>query len=341
MSIDRPAWGIHGNTAAVERLQRAVKQGPRHAYLLSGPEFIGKSLLATEFAAALLCPNPPAPGESCGACSICRRVRKGVHPDVSRFDLAYQAARDDSSLKNTTLNIATVREVGRHVALRPVEASWRVVVIDDVETMQEPAQEAFLKTLEEPPSYIVILLLCADAELLLPTLLSRCAVVPMVPPPDATVRQALLDRGADAAVAERIAAASRGRVGLAIRALDDADLLESLGAHVSGAAGWISGNDYHRMAEAFRLADRFSAERELVFDRLMAVQAGWRGLLLDVTGGVDTSQAIAGEGALGSVDDGVRALLATDQCIRDLESNVRPRAAMATMVQAWPQLRER
>jgi DNA polymerase-3 subunit delta' len=329
---------MYGNAAAVERLRRAIEQGPRHAYLLSGPEFIGKSRLATEFAAALLCPNPPAPGESCGACSTCRRVRKGVHPDVSRFDLAYQAVRDDSNSKNLTMNIATVRDVGRLVALRPVESRWRVVVIDDVETMLEPAQEAFLKTLEEPPAYVVILMLCADAELLLPTLLSRCAVVPMVPPPDGTVREALVAAGADAARAERVALASRGRVGLALRALDDAALLETLSEHVSGAEAWVAGDDYRRMVEAFRLADRFTSEREVVFDRLMAVQAAWRALLLDAAGAGDgASGAVAG--SLERVEDGVRALQATDRCIRDLEGNVRPRAALGTMVQAWPPLR--
>jgi DNA polymerase-3 subunit delta' len=335
-ATDRPAWGVYGNTAAVERMRRAVVQGPRHAYLLSGPDFIGKSRLARAFAAALLCQNPPEPGESCGACSTCRRIAKGVHPDVSHFDLAYQAARDDSKSKNLTLNISTVRDIGRLVSLRPVEARWRVVIVDDVETMQEPAQEAFLKTLEEPPSYVVILMLCTDAELLLPTLLSRCAVVSMVPPVDTTVRQALRDAGADPGAADRIAVASRGRVGLALRALADDALTETLTEHVSAARNWVAGDEYGRMVEAFRLADRFSADREAVFDRLAATQAAWRAMLLDATGATEGTGDAA---RLGSAPDGVRALLAIDRCIRDLEGNVRPRAALATMVQAWPSVR--
>jgi DNA polymerase-3 subunit delta' len=339
MTGERPPWGIYGNGAAVDRLRRAVVQGPRHAYLLAGPEQIGKTRLATAFAAALLCPQPPAPGESCGMCSTCRRIGKGVHPDVTRFDLAAQAAREDTTSKNLSLNITTVREIGRLVALRPVEARWRVVVVDDVETMQEPAQEAFLKTLEEPPGYVVILMLCADAELLLPTLLSRCTVVPMVPPADATVRQALLDAGAGNEQAAQIAVAARGRVGLALRALEDETLLQTLVEHVTGAAAWIADDEFGRVAEAYRLAERFSAERDAVFDRLLAAQVAWRSLLLGAAGAVPGDAVRQGGGRLGSVDEGVRALLAIERCILDLEGNVRPRAALGTMVQGWPAVR--
>ncbi len=336
MPSGRPAWGVYGNAAAVERMRRAVVQGPRHAYLMSGIDSVGKTHLATAFASALLCEQPPAPGEMCGTCSPCRRIARGVHPDVTRFDLEYQAARDQSKSKNLTLNIATVRDIGRLVALRPVETRWRVVIVDDVETMQEPAQEAFLKTLEEPPPYVVILMLCTDAELLLPTLLSRCALVPMVPPAASTVHQALLDAGADATRADRIAVASRGRVGLALRALDDDALMLALDEDVTAARGWVTGDEYGRMVEAFRLADRYSTERDAVFERLAATQAAWREMVLATAGASDVG---GDEPRIDELRDGVRALQAIDRCIRDLEGNVRPRAALATMVQAWPAVR--
>lgn len=339
MAIGAAEWGMYGNIAARERLRQAVIQGPRHAYLLSGPDFVGKSHLATAFAAALQCPDAPEPGVYCGTCSSCRRIFKGVHPDVSRFDLEYQASQDEGKSKNLTLNISTVRAIGRHVALRPVEAKWRVVLVDDVETMQETAQEAFLKTLEEPPSYVVILMLCTDAELLLPTILSRCAVVPMVPATEAVVKGALSDRGATGASADRIAVATRGRVGLALRALDDEALLNEMSEHVDNASTWVMSDEYVRTVEAIRLADRFTGERELVFDRLMAVQAAWRDLVLAATE-VDTGaqHPVVSEGRLGSIEDGIRAIIATDRCIRDLEANVRPRSALSTMVQGWPVL---
>ncbi|MDQ4045318.1 MAG: hypothetical protein M3173_07710, partial [Chloroflexota bacterium] len=280
----RTTWDSWGNSTAVERLRRAVVQGPRHAYLLTGPHHIGKLHVARRFAASLLCQSTERPDEFCGNCSTCRRVLKGVHPDVTRFDLEWQANQDEGSSKNLSLNIKTVREIGRHVSLRPAESDWRVVLVDDVETMQESAQEAFLKTLEEPPSYVVLLMLATDAELLLPTILSRCAVVSMVPASDAVVTEALLAAGAGEADAQRIAVAVRGRVGLGLRALEDASLLEVLSEHVSEAVRWVGGDSYQRMAEAYRLAEGFTSDRERVFDRIATVEAAWRELMLSAHG---------------------------------------------------------
>ncbi|HEV2128111.1 MAG TPA: DNA polymerase III subunit [Thermomicrobiales bacterium] len=335
----RAVWDTWGNSTAAERLHRAVEQGPRHAYLLTGPHHIGKSHVALRFAASLLCRSTERSGEFCGGCSTCRRVLKGVHPDVTRFDLEWQASQDEGGSKNLSLNIKTVREIGRHVSLRPAESNWRVVVVDDVETMQEPAQEAFLKTLEEPPSYVVLLMLATDAELLLPTILSRCAIVPMVPATDALVTEALLDAGANEADAERIAVAVRGRVGLGLRAVEDASLLETLSEHVSEAVRWVGGDPYERMAEAYRLAEGFTSDREMVFDRVAAVEAAWRELMLSAHG-VETiaRHPVHHVGRLRGPDEGVAALRSIDRCVRDLEANVRPRLAIGTMVAAWPKL---
>jgi DNA polymerase-3 subunit delta' len=259
-----------------------------------------------------------------------------------RFDLAWQASQDEGASKNLTLNIKTVRVISRHVALRPSETRWRVVIVDDVETMQETAQEAFLKTVEEPPPYVVILMLCTDAELLLPTILSRCSIVTMAPATDAVVAQALRAHGAEDDLADRIAVAVRGRVGLALRALEDQSLLETMSEHVSEAVSWVSGDPYARAVAAYQLAERYSADREVVFDRLMATQAAWRELLIaganTVTG---ARHPVLDSVAPPAVDDAGRAIVATDRCIRDLEANVRPRAALATMVQSWPELTAR
>lgn len=330
-------WETWGNGAATERMRRAVVQGPRHAYLLSGPHDIGKSHVALRFAAALLCEQSNRSGAHCGFCSACRRILKGTHPDVARFDLAWQARHDEGASKNIALNIRTVREIGRHVALRPFESDWRVVVVDDVETMQEIAQEAMLKTLEEPPPYVVLLMLCSDAELMLPTIRSRCALIQMMPVTDAVVAAALLRSGAGVEEAERLAVAVRGRIGLALRALHDPMILRTLTEHVSEASEWVTSDGYQRMVRGYRLADAFSADREGVFDRLAAVEAAWRELMLGANG-VESSprHPVRDTGKVGASENGVQALRAIEQCVRDLESNVRPRLAIATMVAAWP-----
>ncbi len=332
-----PEWGVWGNEMAVDRMQRAVRSGPRHAYIISGLASTGKSTLAASFAAALMCPERDRSGSSCGSCSTCRRITRGIHPDVARFDLAYQVARDDSKSKNTSLNIETVREIGRCVSLKPVEASWRLVVVDDVETMQEPAQEAFLKTLEEPPSYVVLLLLTSDAELLLPTILSRCSLVTMSPVPDPVVEEALVAHGARPDDAQALAVASRGRVGVALAALDDEDRKTLLLESVARATSWVAGDPFARVAQSFRLADRFSESRETVFEQLLAVEVAWRELLLDFAANVESSShPVLASCRLARLEDGHRALVAIDRCMRDLDANVRPRAALETMVLQWP-----
>lgn len=236
-----------------------------------------------------------------------------------------------------SLNIATVRDVGRHVALRPMEAAWRVVIVDDVETMQETAQEAFLKTLEEPPSYVVIVLLTSDAELLLPTILSRCSVITMTPVHDAVIESALVARGAAPGVATALAVASRGKVGLALSALDDDDVRSELLDSVKRVAAWIAGDEYHRIVASFRLADRFSESREIVFNELLAAEIAWRELLRDAADvGQSSSHPVLASCQLSTLNDGYQALAAIDRCLRDLDANVRPRAALETMVLRWP-----
>lgn len=336
-TVEALSWNIWGNHAAVERMRRAARRGPRHAYIISGPDSTGKSRLASTFASALICPQPMNAGGGCGSCSTCGRVERGVHPDISRFDLAYQAVRDESKSKNTSLNISTVREISRLVSLRPAESSWRVVIVDDVETMQEPAQEAFLKTLEEPPPYVVILLITSDADLLLPTVRSRCSVVNMSPVADKLVVEALLANGASGGEAEIIAVASRGRVGIALTALKNHERRAQLLDMVHNATSWIAGDSYSRLVQSVQLADRFTESREVVFEHLLAVEIAWRELILRrADADRITSHPVASTHRLLTLEGGHRALVAINRCLRDLDSNVRPRGAIETMVLQWP-----
>ncbi len=203
-------WPVWGQPTAVGAMQAALDCGPGHAYIFSGPAQSGRRLAALHVAAALACPDAGASMHPCRACAICRRIERGVFPDVTVFDLASQAIRDKDKSRNLTLNIATVREVAGAIAYRPAEARWRVVIVDDAETMQETAQEAFLKTLEEPPAYAVIILLATDIEGLLPTILSRCRVVRFGPSPHGEIERALAAAGVEPALSARIAGSAQG-----------------------------------------------------------------------------------------------------------------------------------
>lgn len=333
-------WNIWGQDDLISELQASFPAGIRHSYVISGPEMSGKSTVALAFSKALLCLDPPRHGEFCDRCRACRTVSRGLHPDVSRFDLATQSETSGAEKRQQTLSIDTVRQVGRSVSLRPIEGTWRVVIIDDVETMQETAQEAFLKTLEEPPPYAVILLLTTDANSLLPTILSRCVVLRIRASSTDVVAAALRATGIDRETAEMTARVSQGLIGWAIRALDDSSLRESRIVEANETLEWIAADGYGRMVTAIRQADRFFADRESIFRRLDLVMLGWRSLMLH---GLDIPDANSIFESSASVfartvplDASANAISSVKQCIFDLESNVRPRLAMQTMVGKWP-----
>lgn len=336
------SWGIWGQDTLVSELQHAFPNSIRHSYVLSGPESSGKSSLAIAFAKALLCQSPPAQGEFCDSCRSCRTTTRGLHADMARFDLAWQSETTSSDRNGQTLSIDTIRQISRGVSMRPIEGRWRVIIVDDVETMQETAQEAFLKTLEEPPSYTVIILLTTDANTLLPTILSRCLQLHMGTVSTGDVRAALMAHGVRESEASETASMSQGLVGWAIRAIEQPELREQRRVENERALSWISGSRYERMVTAIKHAERFTADREALFEQLNVVMMGWRSLLLHRLDVIDRhplfgpTLPLFGRGV--SADGCAQAIESIRQCMFDLESNVRPRLAMQSMVTQWPEL---
>lgn len=322
------AWPVWGHSHAVKELMAASIRGPRHAYILSGFDHLGKSTLAMLFAQALLCQQPIVAGVPCLECRSCRRVSRGTHPDCSVWDLERQQASADkaSTAKNLTLNIQTVRGVSSSLAMRPMESRYRVAIVDDVETMQETAQEAFLKTLEEPPSYAVILLLTTDAELLLETIRSRAMTISLQTVPPEIIRRGLVTQGLAVEKAALLADASDGRPGWALRAVTDERLLADRIEQKAAANSWIGADRYQQLVEATRLGEAFGKDRAIVYARLAAVQGEWRSRIIALLNDTDTTNA----------QHYVRALKSIETCFSDLDANVRPKLALQTMVLQWP-----
>lgn len=320
-------WPVWGHELAVRELVAAAVRGPRHAYILSGFDGLGKTTIATTFAQALLCQRPSSPGVPCLDCSACRRVSRGTHPDCSMWDLERQRASEKSSTgANLTLTIQTVRDITSALSMRPLESRYRVVIVDDVEAMQETAQEAFLKTLEEPPAYAVILLLTTDAELMLETIRSRAMTISLQSVPADRIQQGLITQGTDTEAATLIAEAAEGRPGWAIRASRDESLLADRLAQLDAAREWIEGDRYHQLVEATRLGESWRKDRPLVYKRLLAVQSLWRARTIEAL-----PQADARTSGLN-----VRALKSIETCLADLDANVRPVLALQNMVLQWP-----
>jgi DNA polymerase-3 subunit delta' len=337
-------WPIWGHSLQAGQLAQAVEFGRvRHAYLFSGPDRVGKSTLASIFAQALNCAAPVGPGTPCGACLSCRKIARGVHPDVQTYSLASQEAESErKGTKNTTLTIETVRELCAATVLRPMEGRWRVTMVEDAEAMQGIAQEALLKTLEEPPQFMVLILLADDGEVLLPTIRSRCQIVDLRPVSHATIAEGLVANGVAPDQADWIAALSAGKPGWARRASADPTLVAARGEAIGRALAWIETNAYQRLVTAVRLGDGFTKKRTETYADLETLLGVWRDLLLLATsvpsyltnrGFEDRLRELARSWTIAEIHRAVRAV---QTCISDLEANVRPRLAMEAMVLQWP-----
>jgi DNA polymerase III subunit delta' len=211
---------IYGNQQAQARLERAaLGDAVSHAWLLTGPAGIGKSTLALEFARLLQCTGrDPASGEPCGVCASCRKIAHGNHPDVTVIE---------PEKGKRTLGVDIVREMIRLASLSPSEGRWRIFVIPDIERMALAGANALLKTLEEPAPGVVLLLTSSEPETLLPTVLSRCQVVPMLPLTPDEIAHALTEQWQlPDDDARTLAALANGRLGWAARATEKPELRE-------------------------------------------------------------------------------------------------------------------
>lgn len=173
---------VIGHKDLIGYFQTAMKSGKiSHAYILNGEKGSGKHILARTFAAALNCEGENRP---CGECHSCRQAESKNHPDI------VEVMHD----KPNSISVEDIRtQLVDDVTIRPYSSPYKVYIVGDAEKMTPQAQNALLKTIEEPPEYVVILLLTTNASALLPTILSRCVMLNTKPVPDAEVREYLME----------------------------------------------------------------------------------------------------------------------------------------------------
>lgn len=205
---------IIGHEQEIAHLQRAIETGKvSHAYIFNGEKGVGKKRLADAFAMTLQCEAGGV--HSCGECHSCHQAASGNHPDIIYVDHE----------KPTSIGVEDVRrQLVGDVQVRPYNGKYKIYIISDAEKMTVQAQNAILKTIEEPPEYAVILLLTANAQSLLDTIRSRCVLLEMKPVPDEQVKDYLMkeihvpDYEADICVAF-----AQGNVGKAVRLASSED----------------------------------------------------------------------------------------------------------------------
>jgi DNA polymerase-3 subunit delta' len=204
-----------GHEAGAAAIRAMIAGTTPHAIVIAGPLGVGKTTLALDLAAGLLCDAPDASLRPCRECRGCRLVERGVHADLHR--LSPTGAGNQIRIGGRgEPEPGTVRRLISDLALLPVEGGARVVIVEHADRMNEDAQSALLKTLEEPPPGVTIVL-CADREdQLLPTVRSRCVRLRLGPVPVREIEAILADQGvADPPTAARLARLSAGRPGIA------------------------------------------------------------------------------------------------------------------------------
>ncbi len=202
---------IIGQQDAVKIMQDALKSGRiNHAYLFAGKEGTGKKSLAYEFARAIFCQESRS--DSCDQCLSCRKIEHGNHPD-----LKYINTDEESKV----IKIEQIRELQMDLAFKPYESSHKVYIIDNAAAMTLQAANSLLKTLEEPPTYAVIILLATEIEHLLPTVVSRCQLVKLSLIPRELIRKYLKREGIKEEQTRLFSMLAAGSLGRALQLAQD------------------------------------------------------------------------------------------------------------------------
>ena len=266
------SWDLIGHEWAERLLKKHLEdRRMRHAYLFVGPESVGKRTLASRFAQALSCERAGEPGELCGECRACRLVPEGKFPDLELL------APDPS------IQIDDIRVLQHRLALAPYEGPFRIALLENFHLASISAANAMLKTLEEPPERVVLLLTATAQELLLPTVVSRCEVIPLRGVPAATISLALQKRAVETDQAELLAALSEGRPGRALRWLSEPEQFERRVEALDKLSQSLSLDIGGRFALAEQIVGRgkLRIQRRRVRSTLEAWLSLWRDLHYD------------------------------------------------------------
>ena len=333
-------WDFIGQEWAVELLQKHIaRSATRQAYLFTGPDGIGRRTLALRFAQALNCQNPPVPGEACGVCRACTGILKEQQSDLSIVR---------RSAERTRILIEQIRELQRTLALSPYESKYRIALLLDFQEATEDAQNALLKTLEEPPDRVILLLTAESAESLLPTITSRCEQIRLRP-----LRPALLAgqlervESLTTAPAEILAQIAGGCPGRAISLGRSADFFRKRQERIQDGLDLLHQDTVERFAFADKTARRGEKMNQARDELRLLLQAWtvlWRDLYLVSSGAegyltnCDFRDGISAAAGGIHPPDALGCLKELNAALWKLDNNANLRLLLEVSLMGWPTL---
>jgi len=326
-------WDLLGNEWAVQLLKGQIASGRlRHAYLMTGPDGVGRRTLALRLAQVLNCSNLPSPGEFCGECRACRGFARAQHPDL----LIVERQEGDRDIK-----IASIRELSRSLSRTPLEARYQMALLMEFDSASEEAANALLKTLEEPNPSVVLCLTAPDAESLPETIASRCELLRLRSMPiDQLATQLTARLSIDPDKAKLLASLSRGCPGLALFWYENNAGLEQRAAWLQSCEQMLYANRVQR----FAFADTASKDREALRDLLLVWLSFWRDLVIRTSHSSapisnpdmqESIETLSGRLTFDAARNGLRAI---NRSLDQLAINVNAKLAMEGLLLQFPPL---
>jgi len=266
-------WNICGHEAATAFLKEHTQpEKLRHAYLITGPEGVGRTTLALAFIKALNCLNPPAQGEFCDQCFACRQINARAFSDLTLLT-PLEGHQD--------LRIDQIREMQQALALAPYQAKYRIVLIQDFQRATAAASNALLKSLEEPPARAVLILTADAQESLLETIASRCEILRLRPlPVDAAALCLTEAYQIPPEQAKLLAHLTSGRIGAAVKLYQNPDLVSAYKDALDTLAELLAANRRQRLQFVESLSRKKGSLREVAANLIAIWLTYWRDVLI-------------------------------------------------------------
>jgi DNA polymerase-3 subunit delta' len=260
---------IIGQDDIIHHLENSINTGKiSHAYIFGGEDGSGKNMLASLFAMGLLCRNRTEKGEPCMVCTSCKKALGGNHPDILYVTHSKPASIGVDDVRSQLIDT---------IDIRPYESDYKIYIIDEAEKLTPSAQNAILKTIEEPPEYAVILLLADNPDILLPTILSRCVVLNLKPVDDNDVRDYLIQNmHVPDYQAEIEASYAQGNIGRAIRAAESPEFIQI----VQNAVRLMKSSQNMDTAEMIEAMKFMSADKQNIYAYLDIFSMWFRDVLM-------------------------------------------------------------